>query len=59
MLPSWEVTGSSEALPGQEARVRAPTDADLVRRAAGPQALWFGVQRGVVDTLNFTVKSTS
>jgi len=33
------------------------TDADLVRRAAGPQALWFQVRRGVVDTLNSTVKS--
>lgn len=33
------------------------TDADLVRRAAGPQALWFQVRRGMVDTLDSTVKS--
>ena len=34
------------------------TDADLVRRAAGPDALWFGVRRGVVDMLDSAVKST-
>ena len=34
------------------------TDAELVRRAAGPGALWFGVRRGAVDTMDSGVKST-